>query len=143
MGGVGKVIVTNMGSACGRKRRQERYSEYAKLQYTPGMKFLAFPDKHLGTQEQCTNEDLKAFAESKGVAVNTPGSDFMMMEPAEINGPKHHPVWEFLKKHGDTPVVWNFQGTFTVQCGDDKCDVAYHRDKTFQAAHEHFDKTEL
>lgn len=77
---------------------------------------LAFPCNQFGGQEPGTSQDIRTFAEGKGVPVADASKGFVMMEKVDVNGPGAHPVYQFLK--GATPdssdIKWNFQAYWLV-----------------------------
>lgn len=62
-----------------------------------------------GAQESGSNADIKKFAAGKGFTGK-------LMDKIDVNGPKTHPVYAYLKKaSGDaSDVRWNFAGKFLV-----------------------------
>ena len=80
---------------------------HRELQRTDTVDILAFPCNQFGSQEPEGPAWIKNFAKEKGV-------EFTMMEKIDVNGPKTHPVYLFLKKHSSVHhIEWNF-GTYFV-----------------------------
>jgi len=70
-----------------------------------GLEILAFPCNQFGRQEPKSNQEIKAFAESKGAS-------FPLFEKINVNGSKAHPIYTFLRaKIGGimgSSIKWNF-----------------------------------
>jgi len=70
-----------------------------------GFEILAFPCNQFGKQEPGTNEEIKAFAFSKGAT-------FKIFDKIEVNGKNAHPLFLFLRKELKgtlgSSVKWNF-----------------------------------
>lgn len=66
---------------------------------------LAFPCNQFGSQEPGSNADIKKFSEKFGV-------EFDMFEKIDVNGPKAHPLWVYLKEAQGgllgSSIKWNF-----------------------------------
>ncbi|KOO22852.1 glutathione peroxidase [Chrysochromulina tobinii] len=76
---------------------------YSKLA-PEGFVVLAFPCNQFGGQEPGSPSEIRAFADSKGVT-------FPIFEKVEVNGPRTHPVYKYLKGGSDSmfdSVKWNF-----------------------------------
>lgn len=66
------------------------------------------PCNQFGKQEPGTADEIKQFAASKGVK-------FQMMEKIDVNGPKTHLVYKYLKHVTKTTAIgWNFATYFVV-----------------------------
>jgi len=80
---------------------QQLYAKYADK----GFEILAFPCNQFGKQEPGTNEQIKAFAASKGAT-------FRIFDKIEVNGKNTHPLFLFLRKELKgtlgSSVKWNF-----------------------------------
>lgn len=108
----GKVcIVTNVACNCG--YTNSNYKELVALHNKyrdQGLEVLAFPCNQFGAQEPGSPAQIKDFVSKYGVS-------FKMMEKVDVNGPKTHPVWAYLKSACDTcggDVTWNFKAKFIV-----------------------------
>ena len=80
------------------------------IQYAEaGLRILAFPCNQFGSQEPGTNEEVKAFAEGRGVEF---GKGFDLYSKIDVDGKNTHPLWDYLKnKQGGTlfnAIKWNF-----------------------------------
>mmetsp|Transcript_40715 Transcript_40715/g.73562 ORF Transcript_40715/g.73562 Transcript_40715/m.73562 type:complete len:195 (-) Transcript_40715:154-738(-) len=120
------VVITNVASECG--YTDSHYADYKYMQRKhKDVTVVAFPCNQFGKQEPGSAAEIKAFAESQGLAVNEPESSFKLMEKSYVNGPKQHPVYSFLKKHTDGAAIqWNFLTKFVVQCDAQVCTVKRH-----------------
>lgn len=100
-------IIVNVASRCGHtKSNYEQFVElYEKYADSKGLRILAFPCNQFGGQEPGDSEKICSFVKAKGVK-------FDMFEKINVNGPKAHPLWNYLKEkipgpHGK-PIKWNF-----------------------------------
>ncbi len=81
---------------------------HQNLQQTDAVDILAFPCNQFGDQEPKEPAWIKSFTQEKGV-------EFTMMEKIDVNGPKTHPVYLFLKKHSTVHhIEWNFATYFVI-----------------------------
>lgn len=100
-------IIVNVASRCGHtKSNYEQFVElYDKYAESKGLRILAFPCNQFGTQEPGDSEKIRCFAEKKGVK-------FDMFEKINVNGPKAHPLWIYLREKIPGPkgkaIKWNF-----------------------------------
>mmetsp|Transcript_172 Transcript_172/g.601 ORF Transcript_172/g.601 Transcript_172/m.601 type:complete len:106 (+) Transcript_172:335-652(+) len=64
---------------------------------------MAFPCNQFGMQEPGTNEQIKAFAKSRGFTGD-------LMDKIDVNGPGQHPVYKWLKEQSgdEKDIDWNF-----------------------------------
>lgn len=82
-----------------------------------GLVILAFPCNQFKGQEPGSNEDIRAFAEARGVPrQGGPEVGFIMMEKVDVNGPDSHNVYKFLKAAASdsSDVKWNFASYWLV-----------------------------
>jgi len=108
---------------------ESHYSDFVALQSYKGVHVVAFPCNQFGMQEPGTPTQIKTFAQGKGLTVNTPGSQFWLMNKVDVNGPNTHPVYKWLKKNSqDFDIIWNFAAKFRIRCDDTAgtCDVSRH-----------------
>ena len=70
---------------------------------------LAFPCNQFGSQEQGTNEEIRAFALSQGALLD---EGFDLFDKCNVNGNKALPAWQFLKARlagsFGSFIKWNF-----------------------------------
>jgi glutathione peroxidase len=88
------VLVVNVASACGFTRQnyvglQALYQKYRDH----GLEIVAFPSNQFGGQEPGDEAQIKQFAQSKY------GVTFRMMSKVDVNGPKTHPVYQYVLAH--------------------------------------------
>ena len=112
---LGKVtILTNVASYCG--YTAEHYKQLVELWShvkNDEVEILAFPCNQFGAQEPGTAEEIKKFAQEKGVR-------FRMMQKIKVNGPEADTVYKFLKREaGPKSISWNF-ATYYVAGPDGK-----------------------
>lgn len=87
---------------------------------TKGLVVLGFPCNQFGGQEPGSEQDIQKFAKKKY------GVTFPLFSKVDVNGPRAHPVWKFLKsarpamhrekglkardqvEDGGDDVTWNF-----------------------------------
>jgi glutathione peroxidase-family protein len=103
------TIITNVASYCG--YTDSHYKGLVELWSQVGgasVNILAFPCNQFGKQEPGTAEDIKEFAQERGVR-------FQMMQKVDVNGPAASLVYKFLKKQGGVDMIqWNFATYFVV-----------------------------
>merc|ERR1711908_160922 len=106
---VGKVLlVTNVASNCGftasnYKDLVELYDKFKGRDF----EILAFPCNQFGGQEPGSNQQIKDFTKKYGV-------EFPVTEKVDVNGPKTHPFFLYLKEKGPSTFLgkdakWNFE----------------------------------
>jgi len=108
---------------------KSHYSDFVALQSKKGIHIVAFPCNQFGKQEPGTPADIKKFARRRGLKVNTPDSQFWLMNKIDVNGPNTHPVYKWLKQNSqDFDIKWNFDTKFVVRCDDTvgTCNVSRH-----------------
>ena len=104
------TLVVNVASYCG--YTDSHYAGLVDLwkefEPTEGLHILAFPCNQFGKQEPGTSDEIKAFAESKGVT-------FHMMEKIDVNGPNTSELYKYVKAQaGVDKITWNFATYFLV-----------------------------
>jgi glutathione peroxidase len=104
----GKVLlIVNTASACGFTPQfaglEELWEEYRDR----GLVVVGFPSNQFGSQDPGSNEEIASFC-----SLNY-GVSFPMMAKVDVNGPKAHPLWQWLTAEapgllGSQAVKWNF-----------------------------------
>lgn len=104
----GKVLlIVNTASKCGFTSQytglQKLYDQYQKS----GFEVLGFPCNQFGQQEPGQESDIQTFCDLNF------GVKFPLFSKIDVNGPKAHPVFEFLKRMkpgilGMKRIKWNF-----------------------------------
>ena len=113
----GKVtLFVNVASKCGFTDANYRGLKAVHDKYhAHGLEILAFPCNQFGQQEPGTLGEIKALCRGHY------GAEWPLFGKVDVNGPRAHPVWAFLKRHlpasqggggGTGPgneLAWNFQ----------------------------------
>ena len=101
------LMVVNVASRCGLSPQYETLEAMQKKYSSRGFTVLGVPS---GTfmQELKTSDDISEYCST------TWGITFPMLEKADVNGRKRHPLYKELVKTKDGmglagPVVWNFE----------------------------------
>jgi glutathione peroxidase len=101
------VLIVNTASQCGFTKQYAGLEELYRKHRDRGLVILGFPCNQFGAQEPGDEEEIKTFCSL------TYDVDFPMMRKIDVNGPKAHPLYAYLKaaKKGvlGTPgIKWNF-----------------------------------
>ena len=103
----GLLMVVNVASRCGLSPQYETLEAVQKKYSSRGFTVLGVPS---GTfmQELKSNDDISDYCST------TWGVTFPMLEKADVNGRKRHPLYKELVKAKDSmgvagPVMWNFE----------------------------------
>lgn len=108
----GKItVVVNVASRCGYTESHYRGLKalYDSVKSTENVEILAFPCNQFGRQEPGTCEEIKRFA------TQVKGAEYRLMDKIDVNGPKAHNVYKFLKREAGPPTIsWNFATYFVV-----------------------------
>jgi glutathione peroxidase len=101
------LMVVNVASRCGLSPQYETLEAMQKKYSSRGFTVLGVPS---GTfmQELKSNDDISDYCST------TWGVTFPMLEKADVNGRKRHPLYKELVKAKDSmgvagPVMWNFE----------------------------------
>ena len=104
----GKVIlIVNTASQCGFTKQYAGLETLYRRFRDRGLVVLGFPCNQFGGQEPGNEEEIKNFCSL------TYDVDFPMMRKIDVNGPKAHPLYAYLKKAkkgvlGTEAIKWNF-----------------------------------
>ena len=111
-------IASNFGFTPQYKGLQALHAEYAPR----GFAVLAFPRDQFGHQESGSNQDIAAFCE-RGCAVTFP-----LFAKIEVNGPRAHPLYVWLKQQKGgllgSGIKWNFTKFLVDKAGIVRARVA-------------------
>ena len=104
----GKVLlIVNTASECGFTPQfaglEALWKEYADQ----GLVVVGFPSNQFGGQDPGANDQIESFCQLNY------GVSFPMMAKVDVNGPKAHPLWQWLTAEapgllGSQAVKWNF-----------------------------------
>jgi len=101
------VLVVNTASACGFTPQfaglQKLHEQFAGRGFT----VMGFPCNQFGSQDPGSNSEILGFCQKNY------GVGFPMMGKVEVNGPKAHPLWQWLTRSapgvlGTEAIKWNF-----------------------------------
>jgi glutathione peroxidase len=104
----GKVLlIVNTASKCGFTPQYEGLEALYRKHRDRGFVVLGFPCNQFGAQEPGDAEEIRSFCSL------TYDVDFPMMSKIDVNGPKAHPLYVWLKRQkkgllGSGAVKWNF-----------------------------------
>lgn len=101
------VLVVNTASKCGFTKQYAGLEELYRKYRGRGLVILGFPCNQFGQQEPGDAEEIASFCSL------TYDVDFPMMRKVDVNGPKAHPLYGWLKKQkkgvlGTEGIKWNF-----------------------------------
>ncbi|THD64170.1 glutathione peroxidase [Phenylobacterium sp.] len=101
------VLVVNTASKCGFTPQYAGLEELYRKYQDRGFTVLGFPCNQFGAQEPGNAEEIANFCSL------TYEVDFPMMAKVDVNGPKTHPLYAWLKHEkkgllGSESVKWNF-----------------------------------
>lgn len=111
------VLIVNTASKCGFTPQFEGLeSLYSELQ-DQGLVVLGFPCNQFGNQDPGSNNEIEEFCQLNY------GVSFPMFSRIEVNGPKTHPLFHYLKKEakgllGSESIKWNFTKFLIDQNGE-------------------------
>ncbi len=100
------ILIVNTASKCGLADQLKELEALYKDYKSEGFIVLGFPSDQFRNQELDNNEDIK-----QTCSINY-GVSFPMFEKTDVNGPKAHPLFKWLKgqKSGlfGSKIKWNF-----------------------------------
>jgi glutathione peroxidase len=101
------VLVVNTASRCGFTRQYAGLEELYRKHRDRGFVILGFPCNQFGAQEPGDADEIKTFCSL------TYDVDFPLMRKIDVNGPKAHPLYAWLKSQkkgvlGTEGIKWNF-----------------------------------
>lgn len=104
----GKVmLIVNTASKCGFTPQYEGLEALHEALAPRGLAVLGFPCNQFGQQEPGDDAEIATFCKL------TYDVSFPMFGKVDVNGPKAHPLYEYLRKQapgmlGSTSIKWNF-----------------------------------
>jgi glutathione peroxidase len=104
----GKIaLVVNVASQCGLTPHYGGLEELYRSFKDRGLVVLGFPCNQFGNQEPGSEADIRSFCETRY------GVTFPMFAKIDVNGPRRHPLYDYLTAAPTTPdgagdVQWNF-----------------------------------
>jgi glutathione peroxidase len=101
------VLIVNTASKCGFTPQYEGLEALYRKYRDMGLVVLGFPCNQFGAQEPGNAEEIKNFCSL------TYDVTFPMFAKIDVNGPKAHPLYEYLKHEkkgllGSEGIKWNF-----------------------------------
>lgn len=112
------VLVVNVASRCGLSPQYQQLEELQKKYGPRGFTVVGIPSNQF-LQELKNSDDIAEYCST------TWGVTFPMMEKANVNGRKRHPLYVELVKTKDAggkagPVMWNFEKFLVLPNGEIK-----------------------
>ena len=101
------LLIVNTASQCGFTPQYQGLEGLYRTYKERGFEVLGFPCNQFGAQEPGTTEEIGAFCERNY------GVSFPLFATIDVNGPRAHPLYRFLKKNkrglfGTERIKWNF-----------------------------------
>ena len=101
------TLVVNVASECGFTPQYAGLEELHRKYADRGLEVLGFPCNQFGAQEPGDAAEIANFCSL------TYDVDFPMMQKVDVNGPKAHPLYAYLKRTkkgvlGTENIKWNF-----------------------------------
>jgi len=101
------VLVVNTASQCGYTPQYEGLEALYKRYQKRGLVVVGFPSNDFGGQEPGSNREVAQFCQMNY------GVSFPMFDKIDVNGPKAHPLYQYLKNEqpgvlGTKNIKWNF-----------------------------------
>ena len=113
------VLIVNTASQCGFTRQYAGLEELYRKYRDRGLVVVGFPCNQFGAQEPGDEAEIKTFCSL------TYDVDFPMMRKIDVNGPKAHPLYAYLKRAkkgvlGTEGIKWNFTKFLVDRSGEVK-----------------------
>jgi glutathione peroxidase len=111
------LLVVNVASRCGYTPQYAGLERLHRTHRDQGLVVLGFPCDQFGHQEPGTDAEIEAFC------TDTYDITFPMFAKIDVNGPRAHPLYGFLKHRqrgllGTTSIKWNFTKFLVGRAGD-------------------------
>ncbi|WP_291840837.1 glutathione peroxidase [Brevundimonas sp.] len=110
------LLIVNVASRCGFTPQYEGLETLHRELADQPFEVLGFPCNQFGAQEPGKADEIASFCST------TYGVDFPMFDKIEVNGPKRHPLYDWLTSQkkgflGSRDVKWNFTKFLTDREG--------------------------
>ena len=110
------LLIVNVASRCGFTPQYEGLEALHRELADQPFEVLGFPCNQFGAQEPGKADEIASFCST------TYGVDFPMFDKIEVNGPKRHPLYDWLTSQkkgllGSRDVKWNFTKFLTDREG--------------------------
>ena len=101
------MLIVNVASKCGFTPQYTGLEALYRKLHGRGFSVLGFPCDQFGKQEPGSEDDIKRFCSL------TYDVSFPMFTKIEVNGPRTHPLYQYLKQQqpgilGSEAIKWNF-----------------------------------
>ncbi len=111
------LLIVNVASACGYTPQYAGLEALYRKYKDAGFLVLGFPCDQFGRQEPGTDDEIQQFCSL------TYDVTFPMFSKIDVNGPKAHPLFQFLKSEqkgilGSEAIKWNFSKFLVSSTGD-------------------------
>jgi glutathione peroxidase len=111
------LLIVNVASACGYTPQYAGLEALYRKYKDSGFLVLGFPCDQFGRQEPGTDEEIQQFCSL------TYDVTFPMFSKIEVNGPRTHPLFQFLKSEkkgilGSEAIKWNFSKFLVNPAGE-------------------------
>jgi glutathione peroxidase len=99
------LLVVNVASFCGYTPQYKDLEEVYRKYKDKGFVILGFPANNFGQQEPGSDEEIKAFCDTKYNVT------FDLFSKISVKGEDQHPLYQYITKDSPFPgeVKWNFQ----------------------------------
>lgn len=98
------LLLVNTASRCGFTPQYKELESLYRTYHERGFEVLAFPANDFLGQEPGTNEEIRAFCETKYATT------FPLFAKIHVKGKEIHPLYAYLTKESEQPgdITWNF-----------------------------------
>jgi glutathione peroxidase len=110
------LLIVNVASRCGFTPQYQGLEDLHRELADQPFEVLGFPCNQFGAQEPGRADEIASFCST------TYGVDFPMFDKVEVNGPRRHPLYDWLTSQkkgllGSRDVKWNFTKFLTDREG--------------------------
>ena len=101
------LLIVNTASACGYTPQFAGLESLHQAYGAQGLTVVGFPSNEFGAQDPGSDAEIANFCRRNY------GVSFPMMSKVEVNGPRAHPLWQWLRAQApgssqDGRIEWNF-----------------------------------